>query len=228
VAGIEIENCINADVYENVATDNAGGLLVFDLPGLQVKNGRCVRVHQNEVYANNHDNFAPKGNIVASVAPGTGVIVMATDQVEVFKNVIRDNKTTSLSVVSYYVTGRPIDDKAYDPIPEGVYIHDNTISGGGTQPGGERGAMLAAILGTPLPDMIYDGIHNPTKLVDGKVPASLGVYFKDNGKASFANLHWDKLDPKDLKGSAARVEREIKPYEGELPPLPPVKLPGAS
>src|SRR5262249_54744756 len=35
VAGIEIENCDDADVYDNTATDNAGGLLVFDLPDLQ-------------------------------------------------------------------------------------------------------------------------------------------------------------------------------------------------
>src|SRR5262249_40994957 len=31
VAGIEIENCTDADVYDNLATNNAGGLLVFDL-----------------------------------------------------------------------------------------------------------------------------------------------------------------------------------------------------
>src|SRR5581483_10115819 len=73
VAGIEIENCTDADVYENMATNNAGGLLVFDLPGLQAKNGRRVRVHDNQVFANNHENFAPKGNIVATVAPGTGM-----------------------------------------------------------------------------------------------------------------------------------------------------------
>src|SRR5262245_63422060 len=44
VAGIEIENCIDAEAYDNVATNNAGGLLVFDLPGLQQKNGKRVRV----------------------------------------------------------------------------------------------------------------------------------------------------------------------------------------
>ena len=32
VAGIEIENSTFADVYENVATNNTGGILVFDLP----------------------------------------------------------------------------------------------------------------------------------------------------------------------------------------------------
>src|SRR5262249_10203967 len=118
VAGIEIENCTAADVYENVATNNAGGLLVFDMPGLPVKNGKQVRVYQNEVKANNHPNFAPKGNIVASVPPGTGLMVMATDQVEVFKNTIEDNNTYNLAILSFLVTGRPIEDKEYDPISE--------------------------------------------------------------------------------------------------------------
>jgi parallel beta-helix repeat protein len=34
VAGIEIENSKNADVHDNVATQNTGGILVFDMPNL--------------------------------------------------------------------------------------------------------------------------------------------------------------------------------------------------
>jgi parallel beta-helix repeat protein len=226
VAGIEIENCIDADVYDNVCTDNAGGLLVFDLPGLQQKNGKRVRVLNNQVFANNHDNFAPKGNMVASVAPGTGVMVMATDQVEVFKNTIKDNNSYNMAVVSFYITGRPMEDKEYDPIPEAIYVHDNTFSGGGTNPGGERGKLLQMLLGKPIPDIVYDGISNPSKLVDGKLPDNLRVYIRNNGSATFANLHWDQLDPKDPKGSMAKIERDLKPFDGELPSLPPVTLQG--
>ncbi len=225
VAGIEIENCTDADVYENTATNNAGGLLVFDLPGLQAKNGRRVRVHHNEVFANNHVNFAPKGNIVATVAPGTGMIVMATDQVELFQNVAKDNQSYNLSIVSYLITQRPIEDKEYDPYPEGIYVHDNTFTNGGYKPGGERGPVLAALLGTPLPDIIYDGIHNPKKLVDGKLPPAMGVYLKNNGSATFVNLHWDQLDPNDLGASKGKLDRNIAGYEGELPALKPVTLP---
>jgi parallel beta-helix repeat protein len=228
VAGIEIENCTDADVHDNVATDNAGGLLVFDLPGLPVKNGKRVRVFHNQVVANNHENFAPKGNIVASVAPGTGLMVMATDQVEAFDNTIKDNQSYSVSVVSFYITGRPIEDKEYDPIPEGIFIHDNVITGGGQHPAGDRAPVMIGLLGKPpLPDIIYDGIQNPARLVDGKPPNALRVYVKNNGKATFANLHWDKLDEKDPIGSVAKVERSQKAYEGELPPLPPVRLVGA-
>ena len=77
VAGIEIENSDGADVYENVATNNAGGLLVFGLPDLPVQGSRNTRVFNNQVYANNTQNFAPKGNMVAKVPTGTGVLVLA-------------------------------------------------------------------------------------------------------------------------------------------------------
>ena len=49
VAGIEIENCTKADVYENVATDNSGGILVFTMPDLPTKDGRMCRVFNNKV-----------------------------------------------------------------------------------------------------------------------------------------------------------------------------------
>ena len=42
VAGIEIENSLYADVYNNKAIGNTGGILVFDLPDLA---WRIIRVH---------------------------------------------------------------------------------------------------------------------------------------------------------------------------------------
>ena len=79
VAGIEIENSTYADVYHNTATNNTGGILVFNLPGLPVKDGRKTRVYSNHIHDNNTDNFAPKGNIVATVPTGTGFMVLAND-----------------------------------------------------------------------------------------------------------------------------------------------------
>jgi parallel beta-helix repeat protein len=224
VAGIEIENCINAEAYDNVATNNAGGFLVFDLPGLQLKNGHNVLVHDNQVFANNHANFAPEGNMVADVAPGTGMMIMATDHVEFLKNTIKDNKTYGLIVVSFLITERKMEDKDYDPISEAVYVHDNTFENNGKEPDGKRGKVMAALLGTPLPEIIYDGIVNPKKLVDGKLPDDLKVVFKDNGPISVVNMHWSDLDAKDLAASKAKVERNPKSLVGELPPLSPVKL----
>ena len=90
VAGIEIENSEGADVYENVATNNAGGLLVFGLPDLPVKGSRNTRVFNNQVFGNNTQNFAPKGNMVAKVPTGTGVLVLATHQADVYQE--RDSR----------------------------------------------------------------------------------------------------------------------------------------
>ena len=67
VAGIEIENSYYADVYNNIATNNTGGILVFDLPGLPQQGGHHVRVFNNRSVGNNTDNFAPEGNIVGEV-----------------------------------------------------------------------------------------------------------------------------------------------------------------
>ena len=72
VAGIEIENTLRADVFDNVATENAGGLLVFDLPGLNMVNGGQVRAFRNTIINNNQTNFAPRGTMVADVPSGTG------------------------------------------------------------------------------------------------------------------------------------------------------------
>ena len=86
VAGIEIENSTFADVHDNVATNNTGGILVFDLPNLPVQGGRNTRVYANQIFANNTGNFAPEGNIVAGVPAGTGLMIMANDNIEVFEN----------------------------------------------------------------------------------------------------------------------------------------------
>ena len=77
VAGIEIENSRDAIVEGNYVTGNTGGILVFDLPNLPVMGGGNVLIRRNLVIANDTDNFAPEGNIVASVRRGTGVMVMA-------------------------------------------------------------------------------------------------------------------------------------------------------
>src|SRR3546814_7504120 len=66
VAGIEIENCIGADVYDNVTTGNTGGILVFNMPDLP-QPGHTTRVFNNRIVANNHDNFGRAGTAVAAV-----------------------------------------------------------------------------------------------------------------------------------------------------------------
>ena len=104
VAGIEIENSLYADVYNNVAEGNTGGILVFDLPDLIQKKGGFVRVYNNLIKENNLANFAPKGNIVGNVPKGTGMMVLATSQVEIFDNKILNHSTVGVAIISYFMT----------------------------------------------------------------------------------------------------------------------------
>ena len=120
VAGIEIENSTHADVYGNIVTNNTGGILVFNLPGLPVKDGRKTRVYSNYIHDNNTDNFAPKGNIVATVPTGTGFMVLANDEVEFFDNRVENNRTANALILSFDSTGKPANDAAFDPYPQQV------------------------------------------------------------------------------------------------------------
>jgi len=234
VAGIEVENSTRADVFDNLATDNAGGILVFSLPDLPKKDGRHCRVFRNQVRANNHENFAPKGNTVATIPPGTGVMIMANDQVEVFDNAIERNQTAGVSIVSYLITDKPIQDAKYDPFCEAVFIHDNRFTSNGDKPAGPLGELLVAALGTPLPDILYDGVADPKKLVDGKLPDALAIRIRNNGKAGFANFDAPALKAaaapgaadKDKKPPAPKIIRDLKAYDGELPALEPVSIEG--
>ncbi|MBX7259425.1 MAG: right-handed parallel beta-helix repeat-containing protein [Candidatus Hydrogenedentes bacterium] len=229
VAGIEIENCHHADVYENVATHNAGGILVFDLPDLPVQHGRNVRIFRNKSVDNDTENFAPKGNIVASVPTGTGVMVMANSSVEIFENEIGGNATTNILLTSYLSTQRPIKDAGYYPYPEGIHIHSNSFGPCGNKPGGDGGALMALIAGSPLPDIVWDGMVNPEKLVNGELPPDLRIYIggntKKDGEVTFANIDAGTA----LKDPATvQVKRDLAAHAGSLPPLQPVTIEGVA
>ena len=226
VAGIEIENSQSADVYENIATNNTGGILVFDLPNLQIRGGKQTRVFDNDIFENNTKNFAPEGNIVGIVPTGTGVLVFANDDVEVFNNNIRDNQTVNLAIVSFRLAelaGRPVDDPEYDPYPERIYVHDNTFSGGGTNPPDDEifSSLLSGLIATdPLPDILYDGITDPAKLVDGSLPADLKICIQNNTGADFNNFDGSGL----LDGSAVNPSSDASPHDCAHEPLAAVVL----
>lgn len=169
VAGIEIENSRNALVTGNLVTRNTGGILVFDLPNLPVMNGGNTVITDNLVVANDTPNFAPKGNIVAGVPRGTGVMVMANDGVLIEGNTLIDNATAQVLVVAY---PNAFEDKRYNPYPRGVVVGDNAIKGGGNAPQMPGGAELAKAFGGAIPPVLWDGLGQArdTLAVTGKVP----------------------------------------------------------
>ncbi len=167
VAGIEIENTVGADVYNNVATNNTGGILVFNMPDLP-QEGHSTRVFNNRINGNNTGNFAPPGGAVSGVPAGSGVIINSNDRVEIFENEIADNRTANVLISSFFSASYSARETAphFDPYPETIYIYDNTFSGGGDAPDREELEALRTALFAEagrLPDVVWDGIRNPEK-----------------------------------------------------------------
>jgi len=180
VAGIESENSENVEIYGNEVIHNTGGILVFDLPGL-TRYGENIKVYNNVIKENNMTNFAPKGNIVGIVPPGTGILILATRRVEVYDNEVIDNKTIGAGIISYDLVAtmgeegsqsenrpggaQPINrnyrqDPDFDPYPGAVYIHNNRFVNSHILPdlGNDFGKLFTLKFGLNRPDIAWDGI----------------------------------------------------------------------
>jgi parallel beta-helix repeat protein len=209
VAGIEIENSLHAEVYQNEAYENTGGILVFDLPDLVQKKGGYVKVYNNNIHHNNFPNFAPKGNTVAKVPAGTGVMVLATNHVEVFDNKIHYNNSAGTAIISYFMTENPIKDSTYMPYPATVYIHGNDYLREKVrfQGKGRMGMLFRFKLrfGKNVPHIIYDGILNKEWTgPDGQYKPEYRICIGPNNNASFANL--------DAGNKFKNVSHDMQPY----------------
>lgn len=214
VAGIEIENSLHADVFDNVSTGNVGGILVFDLPDLVLKQGGYVRVFKNMIKENNLANFAPKGNIVAKVPDGTGVLILATNHVEVFDNQIINNKSAGMSIISYFMTENKIKDKAYYPYPTAIYVHDNNFERKHVRATskGRFGQIFRFKLkfGKDVPNILYDGIVDPkTKDASGKVRPESRICIRNNKNQTVANMDAEN-DFKNISRDASAFDCEVK------------------
>ena len=165
VAGYEVENTDNADLYDNVAHCNTGGFLVFDLPGIN-QYGEQTRIFDNYTGYNNRENFAP-GGIVSIVPQGVGLLQLGYDQVEFFNNTVEYNRTVGFVMVSHeLLEGKPEhEDKRMDLYPEGIFIHNNTFTTNGTLPEPPRESAFQCAPGTgpsftDLPPCIPTGIND--------------------------------------------------------------------
>lgn len=219
VAGIEIENTIGADVYANVATENTGGILVFNMPNLP-QPGYRTRVYDNHVFANNTGNFGHEGTPVASIPAGSGIVVNSNDEVEIFNNEIADNRTANIIISSLHSTGYSdySVQEDFDPYPEGIHIHGNVFSGGGDNPDGLDLQGLKIMVAGPLgsmPDVLWDGYYDAEKMVDGEMPADRRICL-DNGEAEIVNAD----GPNGYDSPAVVTDA----HRCSLPPLPAVEL----
>lgn len=223
VAGLEIENCYFADVYDNVMTRNTGGLLVFDLPNLPQQGGHDIRFFHNKSFQNDTDNFAPEGNIVGIVPRGTGMIIMANENVEVFENEFYDNDTMNIAVASYV---DDFDDESYKPTPKKIHIHHNKFGkSGGNPDSGEFGTIVRETVGTPTPDILWDGV----------LPLMDYIFFgqaKEDKIAIHDNSHADGIRPYGNANMIMHVvasifhrpDFDITPYQKSYPSLKEVSV----
>lgn len=231
VAGIEIENSSMADVYNNIAVGNSGGILSFDLPGLEKAYGSNVRIFNNQIYANNADNVG--AGVVGAVPPGTGVIILAASDVEIYNNQVTDNDTTAVAITSYFlidedVAGYPVSYGAtmadgWSPTLKNVYLHNNTIARNGSAP---RGALLAPIIAgytssmnssgmsQTFPAILYDGIG---ELLSNLGAQGIGGFNALVGPEAAADgVNYDPYSPGDLICANSNINGNPAPEYDEV------------
>jgi hypothetical protein len=139
VSGFEIENSTRVHAVNNVSTGNTGGILVFTLPGLDVKSNSDNEVDHNVVFRNNRDNTClDPSDAVCGVPIGTGVLVLAADDNRVHDNDVRRNNSFGIAVANFCVaTQTPPDQCAaldIQPDADGNQIVSNNVIGNGGDP----------------------------------------------------------------------------------------------
>ncbi|HSM58268.1 MAG TPA: parallel beta-helix domain-containing protein [Candidatus Sulfomarinibacteraceae bacterium] len=151
VLGIEIENTVRAEVYDNHTYDNSVGIFVVLLPNLTSKVSVQTLVYDNVAENNNHENFAPEEAIASLMPPGIGILLLGSDDNEVYNNVIRDNKSSGMAVFSLTSTGA-FEQLDVGPLPERNHIYNNEYENNGYDPD-----PFVASLGIPTGDILWDG-----------------------------------------------------------------------
>ena len=181
------------------------------MPNLSQEGGR-VRIYDNDVYENDLGNFGHPGTPVASIPAGSGVVVNSHDDVEIFENRIRDNRTANIIVSSVYSSnyseGSWTD--SFDPYPDRIYILDNELSGGGNRPDGmelKAAKMLMFGPGGRFPHVLWDGFAE-----EGRDPQ---ICVQDEG-AEVLNA--------DVGNNSQNMRVEREPFDCSLPRLGAVRL----
>ena len=154
VAGIEIENSRHTLVEGNIAHDNTGGILVFITPGLPIKTSFDTVVRRNTIINNNTPNFAIPGSLVSTIPPGTGMIVLAGDDVIIEDNIITGNNSAGIIVTSQDFATDVAGDPESDPNPDRVQIRDNVMFNNGNDPVTDIKALMLTKLSTTGPDIL--------------------------------------------------------------------------
>ncbi|QGX39722.1 parallel beta-helix domain-containing protein [Permianibacter aggregans] len=175
VAGIEIENTRHAIVENNMVYDNTGGILAFITPGLPIKTAYDIIIRDNFIVNNNHKNFAAPGSIVGGLPSGTGMVIMAADDVIIENNVVRGNKNTGIIITDHATFGNITLDPESEPNPDRVQILDNLFIDNGYEPIDEIKALKLATLTSGAPQIVAVGGGKDSCILDAHKYPTVGL-----------------------------------------------------
>jgi parallel beta-helix repeat protein len=188
VLGIELENTVNGEVYENHTYNNTCGVLIVLLPHLTSKVSLDTIVRDNVVTDNNHVNFAKEGTTASIVPPGSGIALIAADNVEVYGNTITGNNTGGIGIFSITIAF----DKSELDIgdrPEHLYIHDNEMSGNGLEPD-----KFVTNMGVPGADILWDVSGGDVRIDQPGINTFPPIVPKPGWTPWAYNAYWNTLN----------------------------------
>jgi parallel beta-helix repeat protein len=206
VAGIEIENSRHCIVESNYVHDNSGGLLAFITPGLPIKTTYDAVFRNNFVINNNTANFATPGSTVSGVPAGTGLLIMAADEVVVEGNIFSGNKTAAIIITDHANAPNTSIDPEADPNSDKVMILDNVMLNNGYDTIPDVKALMLTELKTGNIDIVRIGVSNDSCINNRHRYRYVGI--DDFVECKFTNT--DNIDtylldepvpPRDINGA---------------------------
>ena len=191
ILGIRVANSINVDIHSNNIHHNSSGLYVYAVPDMAKKKSERIRIFNNIVRDNNGENLSPFESIFSQVPTGQGIMIMASDFLEIFDNTIIDNKTAGTSIFSYPVIGEETKDAQYNPYSSSIFIHDNIYRRSSQMP--TLNHMIGWFLFTRFyrnsPDIIFDGLYDPIYEKNKFLPYSRRLCLDNNINAKYLNMN---------------------------------------
>lgn len=226
VFGFEIENVQGGEYFNNLAECNTGGFLVYDLDNL-TQYGSRTRMINNRSINNNTYNFSA-GGIVSQIPPGSGMITLAYDRIDVIGNRFENNDTAGIIHVSYAIFPEPDQpgDRKLDFYTEGMLVRNNVFrnNGNNLQPPSSRdieNENTARVLPSIVGAKIQAACNDPRNA--GACPID------ETGGFRGAHIIWDGLVdeydpdcpyPVDANGNPVPADADGKPIYSDEHPNP--------
>jgi len=184
VAGIEFENSRHGVIENNLVYNNTGGILTFITPGLPIKTTFDLIIRNNFINNNNTANFGAPGSMVSGVPAGTGVVIMAADEVTLENNIISGNKNAAIIITDHDSFPNITKDLETDPKSDKIAILNNVMFNNGTDPIDEIKALKLATFTKGNVDIVNVGTSRESCILNHDQYVGLGL--SDYGTCGFS------------------------------------------